>query len=340
MDSFTQIVLGAGVGELVLGKKVGNKAMLWGAVAGTIPDLDVFYRFFTDPLNAMLNHRGFMHSIVFCSLFAPVLGWIISKLYKSKEASWKEWSMLSWWALVTHPLLDAFTTWGTQLFWPFEYRVVWNGVFVIDPLYTLPYTILLIMAMRKRREDPKRMRLAKIGIILSTSYLLLGVGFRWIAKNTFENRLQEKHLAYTRIDVKPMPFNILYWEATAESDSVFYNGHYSLFGDAQKISFRAIPKNHELAAKTGIASHPDFARLVFISKGFYALETKGDTLLFHDLRFGQVNGISDALEPRSSFIYLLRKTANDQPLEFHQGIPGIANGFSYLDDYFKKVIGG
>jgi hypothetical protein len=87
MDSFTQIVLGAGVGELVLGKKVGNKAMLWGAVAGTIPDLDVFYRFFTDPLNAMLNHRGFMHSIVFCALFAPVLGWIISKLYKSKEAS-------------------------------------------------------------------------------------------------------------------------------------------------------------------------------------------------------------------------------------------------------------
>ena len=74
MDSLTQIVLGAAVGEAVLGKKIGNRAMLWGAIAGTIPDLDVFVRYFTDPITATEMHRGFSHSLVFAVLMAPILG--------------------------------------------------------------------------------------------------------------------------------------------------------------------------------------------------------------------------------------------------------------------------
>ena len=80
MDSLTQIVLGASVGELVLGKKIGNKAILWGAVAGTIPDLDVLLRYFTDEISATEMHRGFSHSIVFAVLIAPLLAWIANKL--------------------------------------------------------------------------------------------------------------------------------------------------------------------------------------------------------------------------------------------------------------------
>ena len=111
MDSLTQIVLGAAVGEASLGKKVGNKAMLWGAIAGTIPDLDVLVKFFTDDLSANEMHRGFSHSILFCIIAAPLLGWIIHRIYaKKEEASWKNWSMLSFWAFFTHPLLDAHTT--------------------------------------------------------------------------------------------------------------------------------------------------------------------------------------------------------------------------------------
>ena len=79
MDSLTQVVLGAAVGEAVLGKKVGNRAMVWGAVAGTIPDLDVYLRYFTDPMTATEMHRGFSHSILFCILMAAVLGYCIWK---------------------------------------------------------------------------------------------------------------------------------------------------------------------------------------------------------------------------------------------------------------------
>src|SRR5690554_4135784 len=79
MDSLTQIVLGAAVGEAVLGKKVGNKAMLYGAIAGTIPDLDVYASHFTDTVSALAIHRGFTHSIVFSVLFAPIFGWLVSR---------------------------------------------------------------------------------------------------------------------------------------------------------------------------------------------------------------------------------------------------------------------
>ena len=79
MDSLTQIILGAAVGEAVLGKKIGNKAMLYGAIAGTIPDLDVLSTFFTDKVTALEIHRGFTHSILFSALFAPILAFIVVK---------------------------------------------------------------------------------------------------------------------------------------------------------------------------------------------------------------------------------------------------------------------
>ena len=85
MDSLTQIVLGAAVGEVVLGKKVGNKAMLYGAIAGTIPDFDVFASYFTDTVSALSIHRGFTHSIVFSILFAPIFGWLVSRFEKHKN---------------------------------------------------------------------------------------------------------------------------------------------------------------------------------------------------------------------------------------------------------------
>ena len=120
MDSLTQIILGAAVGEAVLGKKVGNKAMLYGAIAGTIPDLDVLARYFVDTVTATEWHRGFSHSIFFSVLFAPIFGWLVWKLNSKSEATFKDWSWLMFWGLFTHPILDTFTTWGTQLFWPFE----------------------------------------------------------------------------------------------------------------------------------------------------------------------------------------------------------------------------
>lgn len=141
MDSLTQIVLGAACGEVALGKKIGNKALLFGAIGGTIPDLDVFVGswIFQNEIDTMAFHRGFMHSIVFAILASFFLGFIVHKLYNTKSrkdtTTRKDWIILFFLSIFTHPLLDSFTPYGTQLFLPFSnYRVALNTISVVDPL--------------------------------------------------------------------------------------------------------------------------------------------------------------------------------------------------------------
>ncbi|MBT8189978.1 MAG: metal-dependent hydrolase, partial [Bacteroidia bacterium] len=88
MDSLTQIVLGAAVGEVVLGKKVGNRAMLWGGIAGTIPDLDIILGPFVTEIQALAMHRGFSHSITFSIIGAFLFGWLVYQMYKSPYYKW------------------------------------------------------------------------------------------------------------------------------------------------------------------------------------------------------------------------------------------------------------
>jgi inner membrane protein len=154
LDSLTQIVLGAAVGEAVLGRKIGNKAMLYGAIAGTIPDLDVLASFLTDTVTALEIHRGFTHSVFFSVLFAPILAFIVTKYETYKN--FKNWTFLFFWVFITHPLLDAQTTWGTQLFWPLDIRLAFKNIFVVDPLYTLPFLVFLILAMLQKKATKKR----------------------------------------------------------------------------------------------------------------------------------------------------------------------------------------
>lgn len=287
MDSLTQVVLGAAVGEAVLGKKVGNRAMLWGAVAGTIPDLDVFLRFFTDPVTAMEMHRGFSHSIVFSALMAPILGWLVHRIHRKREATRAGWSWLFWWSLVTHPLLDAHTTWGTQLFWPFEWRVTYKNIFVVDPLYTIPFLICLIIAMSMKRTNPRRRFFNNLGLIISTSYMALTFVFKGIGISAFKTELQNAHLAYTEMDTQPTPFNAILWSAQVETDSAYFIGYYSLF-DSKPIRFsHAFPKGHDLLAPY-LEQHV-VQQLIRIADGWYTVQKEADgDLLFSDIRFGQV----------------------------------------------------
>ena len=193
MDSLSQIVLGAAVGEAALGKKVGNKAALWGAIAGTIPDLDVLSGLWQTEFESMVSHRGFSHSIFFSLVFAPILGWLIWRIYKRRQASYRDWSLLAFLSLVTHPLLDCFTSWGTQLFWPFsDHRVAWDTIFVADPLYTLPFLTCLIVALFLRRDSKARRNWNRAGLIISCAYLMLTVVNKMTVNRVFTKQLHAK----------------------------------------------------------------------------------------------------------------------------------------------------
>jgi len=281
MDSLTQIILGAAVGEAVLGKKVGNKAILYGAIAGTIPDLDVFASYFTDTVSALEIHRGFTHSIVFSVLFAPIFGWIVSRYEKYKD--FKGWSWLFFWALITHPILDAHTTWGTQLFWPLDLRLAFKTIFVIDPLYTLPFLVFLILTMFQKRTSKKRHYYNSIGLTLSTAYLALTFLLKSMAFTKFENALQTQNIAYEQLDTRPSPLNTILWSANVETKDTYLLGNYSFF-DTQDISFDTYPKNHELLGN--LIENEKVKRMIAISEGWYTINKIGDQLYYNDLRFG------------------------------------------------------
>ncbi|MEE3999200.1 metal-dependent hydrolase [Tenacibaculum sp. FZY0031] len=281
MDSLTQIVLGAAVGEAVLGKKVGNKAMLYGAIAGTIPDLDVYIGKLFNTVTALEIHRGFTHSVLFAIVFGWIFGWLIS-LYE-KKASTKEWAKLMFWGFITHPILDAHTTWGTQLFWPLDIRLAFKNIFVIDPLYTLPFLIFLLMAMFQRKGTVKRRKYNNLGLIVSSSYMAITIVIKGITYTKFTHALKEQGIAYKELETKPTPFNTVLWSANVETDDAYLIGYYSFF-DTKPIEFYSYPKNHHLLGdyKDDIS----VKRLIKITKGWYTILEKDNALYLNDLRFG------------------------------------------------------
>ena len=302
MDSLTQIVLGAAVGEAVLGKKVGNKAMLYGAIAGTIPDLDSLAPLFTDTLTSIEIHRGFTHSILFSILFAPIFGWLISKIERKTGVGWKDWSWLMFWGLFTHPLLDAHTTWGTQLFWPLDLRLAYKNIFVIDPLYTIPFLIFLILAMRSKRGSQKRRKYNNLGLIISSAYMLCAIGLKGITYFKFKDALETQNIPYKKIQTRPSPFNTIMWSANVELEDAYLLGDYSIF-DSKPIQFKKVPKNRFLVEKYKMET--DLNRIIAISQGWYTISKYNDSLYFNDLRFGAFD--VDKENPKFVFSYLLKE---------------------------------
>src|SRR5690606_18468181 len=143
MDSITQAVLGAGVQAALLGRWQGRKALLYGAMLGTLPDLDVVIDY-GDAVAQMTYHRGFSHSIFVLSPLA--LAWLARRWRPHPGYSGRRLFLTLWLVLITHVLLDSFTSYGTQLFWPLETPpVAWSSIFIIDPLYTLPLLVAVLV---------------------------------------------------------------------------------------------------------------------------------------------------------------------------------------------------
>lgn len=332
MDSLTQIVLGAAVGEAVLGRKVGNKAMLYGAIAGTIPDLDALAGNFTDTITAIEVHRGFSHSIVFAVLAAPVFGWLISKIERKSGVGRKGWSWLMFWGLFTHPILDSFTTWGTQLFWPLDIRLAFKSIFVIDPLYTLPFLTFLILAMRRKKEDPKRAKLNRLGLIISTNYLLFTLVLKFFAHQQFVEGLDQQGIFYSRIDTRPAPLNTILWSANVEAEEDFLIGYYS-FLDEEIIRFEAVPKNHHYLGS--LKNDKNVQRLIDIANGWYSISEENGFLYFNDLRFGKLNP-SDAA---SKFAFSYKLIPEDGSLRAEEVEKRPDDAKQILQDLWERIKG-
>jgi len=294
MDSLTQIVLGAACGEAAMGKKIGNKALLFGAIGGTIPDLDVFVGnlLYSNKIDAMLFHRGFMHSLLFAILAGFAFGWLVFKLYdKGKRrgtTTRRDWTWLFLLSIFTHPILDSFTGYGTLLFSPFsDYRVAFSNISVVDPLYTLPFLLCLIVLMFYKRRNPKRRWWFKLAIGISSAYMLFAFGNKFYINSVFENSLAAQGIDYQRYNTEPSIFNNVLWYGIAETETDFHVAFYSLF-DTKAVftDWKTIPKNHDLLPRT----NSDLASLAWFSNYYYTIDkNENDTFTYKDLRYPSIS---------------------------------------------------
>ena len=295
MDSLTQIVLGAACGEAVLGKKIGNRALLFGAIGGTIPDLDVFIgRFlYSNEIQAMAFHRGFMHSLLFSFLGCFVFGWITYKLYntgkRQETSTLKNWIWLFFWAIFTHPLLDCFTPYGTQLFAPFSnYRVAFNNISVVDPFYTVPFLVCIIVLMFFKRTNTKRLLWLKAGVYISSAYMIFTVFNKFYMDAVFEKSFEKAGINFTRFSAQPTIFNNFLWYAVAETEENYHLTFYSLFDEkstSEKIL--TVNKNHDLLDMNDI----NLRTLTWFSNKYYNISKKEKvgTYKYVDLRYPMLN---------------------------------------------------
>lgn len=295
MDSLTQIVLGAACGEAVLGKKIGNKALLFGAIGGTIPDLDVFVGrlFYANEIQIMAFHRGFMHSFLFAILGCFVFGWITFNLYNSGKrigtTTQNDWIQLFFWSIFTHPILDSFTPYGTQLFTPFsDYRVAFNTIAVADPAYTIPFLLCMIILMFFNRKRSRRTWWLKAGIVVSSVYLGFTVMNKIYMDSVFKKSFEKEGIAFHRCSTQPTILNNLLWYGVAESDDQYYVSYYSLFDSKTYTSqILPIPKTHHILDM----SDPNLRLLPWFSNGYYNLK-KGknkEEFIYTDLRYPMLN---------------------------------------------------
>ncbi|HYG49836.1 MAG TPA: metal-dependent hydrolase [Flavobacteriales bacterium] len=285
MDSVSQFVLGAACGQAAAGKQLGNKALLWGGIGGTIPDLDVFVAPFFDNVTALLVHRGYTHSMFFSFVVGPILASILYRF--NKKATWWQWFWLFFLALITHPVLDCFTGYGTPLFLPFsDYRIDINSIFIIDPVYTLIFIVCLMMVLRSK-DHSVRTRWNNRGLFLSTAYLLFTLVNQSIHTSYFREELDKQHISYIDSWSAPTALNqILYYNITVAKDGYYY-GYHSWF-DAKPTQFTFYPKNDSLLPAR-LHKARDIRKLKYFSKGLYCFEVKNKELFFCDVRFGRID---------------------------------------------------
>ena len=234
MDSLSQIVLGAGVQGAILGHYQGRKAYLYGAMLGTLPDLDTLIQY-PDPISNMTYHRGFSHSLIVLTALGLGGAWLISRYHRWRNMplhySTRRLALAMTLALTTHPILDSFTVYGTQLLWPLQSPlditpISIASVFIIDPLYTLPLLIALIVGVIKGCQLAafktgllvNCQRLAVWMLLLSSSYLLLGLGLKYHAQSQAEQTLAAANINTTRLKTMPVLPTILMWRTVAEDN--------------------------------------------------------------------------------------------------------------------------
>ncbi len=316
MDSLTHIALGACIGEAFFEKGFGKKAMIWGALAQSIPDIDFLASIWSTTTENLLAHRGFTHSILFALLIVPVFAMAADRIHRPHNIAFRTWIMFFATEVFLHLFIDGFNNYGVGWFEPFSHtRFSFNAIYVADIFFSIWAGIALLMLIILNPYSPRRTFWWKFGVFLPFLYLTYCSINKIKINSDVKEIFAKQHIPHTRYFTTPAPLQNWLWFVVSGNDSGYYVGFRSLFDRNQKMDFHYFPRNDSLLKP--LSGHEDLQKLIRFSQQFYTVEKWNDTLVFNDLRFGQIIGWK---EPREKFVFhYFLKHPDDNKLVVQRG---------------------
>jgi inner membrane protein len=278
--------------------------MLIGAVAQSLPDIDFIGSFWMSTADDLIFHRSITHSILFAVSVAGLAG-ALPKVWKNARVmSSLAWMIFIGVELFTHIVLDAFNTYGTGWFEPFShYRVSFNTLFVADPLFSIWPLLAFCVLLIQHSKSTSRKFWWRFGIMLSCFYLCYCIFNKIKIDKEVRQELLRQQISTNKYFTTPTALNNWLWYIVAGDSLGFYTGYRSVFDKNKRIAFTYFPKNEGLLKE--VTNKKDLKQLIRFSQGFYTMEKRNDSLIFNDLRFGQILGWQDSSQ-KFVFHYFLQ----------------------------------
>lgn len=278
MDSITQIALGASVAGAAGFKYFGRKSLLAGALLGTLPDLDIVVDY-GNAIDNYTSHRSFSHSLFVLSALSLCLYFTTLRLRPQLHAHKQALFLVIFLALITHPLLDTFTSYGTQLLWPLTSPpIAWHSIFIIDPLYTLPL-LMSVFFLCFTTHKQRGLMFNQFALLLSCAYLAWG---QYCQTMITEQVKQDPQAKQGKLLVMPTPFNTLFWRVLSYHDNQYYEA-FTHLGDKKPLQWSQHNNNRDLLN----GAQPEYVeRLEWFSHGWLRFDEEHGQLRVTDLRLG------------------------------------------------------
>jgi inner membrane protein len=283
MDPLTQGLLGASFGQTLYGRALGRRALAWGALVGMAPDLDVLASP-TSPMAEWLWHRGPTHALAFGPVVGPAIGWL---LWRWKGGRLRDWVGLCVVALFTHPLLDAFTTYGTQLLWPFSrHRVAFDAVAILDPVYSLALALALFLGLRWGAGTAAARRAACAALALSSAYLGLGLWVNGKTEALARGQLAAEGVTRAGVAAYPTLFQLPFRRVVVRAGDEVRVGWVSVLAPRPIVWERFLAAGGPLVEAARSTREVQVLEWFAMGEATPRLEEAGAVVEFDDLRYG------------------------------------------------------
>ena len=337
MDSLSHIIIGAAIGEVFLGKKIGRWGMLLGAIAKSVPDFDLFLTGLTDPRAYMCDHRAHTHSLFIEVLYAIPISWLLVTSFKQK-VPFKRMLFFMLACLWGHSLLDWCTNFGTQLLLPFtneNYSL--NTLAIVDLLFTLPMLALVLIAVFYKKNTARRNMLARAALIYCFAYLGLTFINKLQAETMVEESLAKNNISVTNHMTNPTMLNNVLWYGVGSNDSSIFIGEFSLLHKQNPVTWHSYPRNQYLMQQC--KSKRDVEIIRWFSDPYTIAQANGDTLNMYAAKFGRTNMLESELQKSIVFHYKLYQSNGKEMMGIEQANEKNMNFKESFADLWERICG-